>query len=480
MNTALAQADHVVEALCAERRDDFYPQFHLAPAAGWINDPNGLICIDGVYHAFFQHHPYSEHWGPMHWGHATSRDLIRWQRQPIALAPDSFYDQDGCFSGCAVDDNGVLTLLYTGHVWLGEPGDDSQVREVQCLATSEDGIRFVKHGPVLAPPDGIQHFRDPKVWRENGEWWLVVGAKENGLGQVRLYRSADLRAWRFDRVLAGAQTAHQGYMWECPDFFPLGEQHLLLFSPQGLAAQGYRYRNRFQSGYLLGHWRPDGDFTVTQPFCELDAGHDFYAPQTFSAADGRRLLFAWMDMWESPMPSKAHRWAGALTLPRELTLAADGSVRMNPARELAALRRGSQTLSAQTLTNQHLPLTNDIQELILTLRPADCDAERYGLAIGSAARLFVDNQSHRLVLERFNEHPALCTCRSVPLPEGDILSLRIFIDRSSLEIFVNQGQACLTSRIYPTAGDRRLSLFAEGGRALFEPITGWQLASIWG
>lgn len=264
-----------------------------------------------------------------------------------------------------------------------------------------------------------------------------------------------------------------------PGFLPAGEQHLLLFSPQGLAAQGYRYRNRFQSGYLLGHWRPDGDFTVTQPFCELDAGHDFYAPQTFTAADGRRLLFAWMDMWESPMPSKAHRWAGALTLPRELTLAADGSVRMNPARELAALRREPHTFLAQTLTNQHLPLTNDVQELTLTLRPADNDAERYGLAIGSAARLFVDNQAHRLVLERFHENPALCTCRSVPLPEGDILSLRIFIDRSSLEIFVNQGEACLTSRIYPTAGDRRLSLFAEGGRAQFEPITGWQLASIW-
>ena len=254
----------------------------------------------------------------------------------------------------------------------------------------------------------------------------------------------------------------------------------MLFSPQGLAAQGYRYRNRFQSGYLLGHWRPDSDFRVTQPFCELDAGHDFYAPQTFTAADGRRLLFAWMDMWESPMPSKAHRWAGALTLPRELTLAADGSLRMNPARELTALRRESHTVLAQTLTNQQLPLADDVQELTLTLRPADNDAERYGLAIGSAARLFVDNQAHRLVLERFHENRALCTCRSVPLPEGDSLSLRIFIDRSSLEIFVNQGQACLTSRIYPTAGDRRLSLFAEGGRAQFEPITGWQLASLWG
>lgn len=173
MNTALAQADHAVEALRAERRDEYYPQFHLAPPAGWINDPNGLICIDGVYHAFFQHHPYSEHWGPMHWGHATSRDLIRWQHQPIALAPDTPYDKDGCFSGCAVDDNGVLTLIYTGHVWLGEPGDDSQVREVQCLATSEDGLGFVKHGPVLAAPDGIQHFRDPKSGARtaNGGWW---------------------------------------------------------------------------------------------------------------------------------------------------------------------------------------------------------------------------------------------------------------------------------------------------------------------
>lgn len=221
MNTALAQADHAVEALRAERRDEYYPQFHLAPPAGWINDPNGLICIDGVYHAFFQHHPYSEHWGPMHWGHATSRDLIRWQHQPIATAPDTPYDKDGCFSGCAVDDNGVLTLIYTGHVWLGEPGDDSQVREVQCLATSEDGLGFVKHGPVLAAPDGIQHFRDPKVWRENGEWWLVVGAKENGLGgaPVPFCRPARL-ALRpgAGRCAGGASRVYVGM----PGFLPAG------------------------------------------------------------------------------------------------------------------------------------------------------------------------------------------------------------------------------------------------------------------
>jgi beta-fructofuranosidase len=358
-------------------------------------------------------------------------------------------------------------------------GDDDQVREVQCLATSEDGVHFVKHGPVLAPPEGIQHFRDPKVWRENDGWWMVVGAKQNGLGQARLYRSKDLRSWQFDRVLDGAQTLHQGYMWECPDFFPLGEKQVLLFSPQGLAAQGYRHRNRFQSGYLLGHWQPGADFNVTQPFCELDAGHDFYAPQTFTAADGRRLLFAWMDMWESPMPSKAHGWAGALTLPRELTLNAEGDVLMNPARELAALRGLPQTFAATQLRNQRQLLAENLQELTLSLDLAASDAERYGIAIGDAARLYVDNQAHRLVLERFSEEPGLCGCRSVPLPAGDTLSLRVFIDRSSLEVFVNQGVACLTSRIYPTDGRRGVSLFAESGQAQFEALQGWELASIW-
>ncbi|WP_413510157.1 glycoside hydrolase family 32 protein [Serratia liquefaciens] len=479
MKNALAQADHAVEALRAQRQDDYYPQFHLAAAAGWINDPNGLVYINGVYHAFYQHHPYDQNWGPMHWGHATSRDLAHWQHQPIALAPGESYDKDGCFSGCAVNDYGVLTLLYTGHVWLGKEGDDDQVCEVQCLATSEDGVNFVKHGPVLLPPEGIQHFRDPKVWRAADRWWMVVGAKENGLGQARLYRSNDLRDWQFDRVLAGAQSPHQGYMWECPDFFPLGEKQVLLFSPQGLTAQGYRNRNRFQSGYLLGHWRPDEDFSVTQSFCELDGGHDFYAPQTFTAADGRRMLFAWMDMWESPMPSKPHGWAGALTLPRELTLSCEGNVLMNPARELTALRGEQQSFDAESVRNQRQMLTDGVQELALTLNVAASDAERYGIVIGTAARLYVDNQTHRLVLERFSEDPGLCGCRSVPLPEADILSLRVFIDRSSLEVFVNHGEACLTSRIYPTDGQRSVTLFAEGGLAQFGAAQAWELESIW-
>lgn len=479
MKNALLSADHAVEALHAQRQDDYYPRFHLAAQAGWINDPNGLICINGVYHAFYQHHPFDANWGPMHWGHATSHDLVHWQHQPIALAPGDEFDKDGCFSGCAVDDRGVLTLIYTGHVWLGKAGDDDQVREVQCLATSSDGVHFVKHGPVLLPPEGIQHFRDPKVWQQDGQWWMVVGAKENQLGQVRLYRSHDLRAWTFERVLARAQTAAEGYMWECPDFFPLGEHHLLMFSPQGLAPHGYHNRNRFQSGYLLGDWQPGQAFTLDQPFREMDAGHDFYAPQSFTAADGRRMLFGWMDMWESPMPSKAHGWAGALTLPRELSLDTDGSVLMNPARELRALRGETQSFGAAQLRNQRLVLGAALQELALTVDTAASDAERYGVTIGNTARLYIDNQAQRLVLERFSDEPGLCGCRSVPLPPAGNMQLQVFIDRSSVEVFVNQGRACLTSRIYPADGERTISMFAESGAAAFGELHAWALGSIW-
>lgn len=251
MNQKLQQAQFALEQLKAQRGNTYYPDFHLAPPAGWMNDPNGLIYFDGLYHAFYQHHPMSADWGPMHWGHATSHDMIHWQHQPIALAPGDDYDRDGCFSGCAVNDNGTLSLIYTGHVWLKDAGDDSAIREVQCLATSTDGIHFEKQGIVLTPPDGIMHFRDPKIWQENGTWWMVLGARDAAnCGQTLIYKGNSLREWQLDRILAHADV-DGGYMWECPDFFRCGNHHYLMFSPQGIQqSTGYQYRNRFQSGVI--------------------------------------------------------------------------------------------------------------------------------------------------------------------------------------------------------------------------------------
>ncbi|ELW7768700.1 glycoside hydrolase family 32 protein, partial [Escherichia coli] len=173
-----------------------------------------------------------------------------------ALAPGDKYDRDGCFSGSAVDDDGVLSLIYTGHICLDDRGNDSIIREVQCLATSHDGIHFEKQGCVLTPPEGIMHFRDPKVWHEDGSWWMVIGARDaSDNGQVLLYRGTSLRDWHLEHVLAHS-AAGKSYMWECPDFFRCGNFHWLMFSPQGMPPSGYRFRNLFQSGVLAGSWKP--------------------------------------------------------------------------------------------------------------------------------------------------------------------------------------------------------------------------------
>ncbi|MHC3036160.1 glycoside hydrolase family 32 protein, partial [Klebsiella pneumoniae] len=153
----------------------WYPRYHLAPPAGWMNDPNGLSWFDGYYHAFYQHYPWQPVWGPMHWGHARSRDMVNWEHLPIALAPEGPEDKDGCFSGSAVVEGNKLALIYTGHKFDGEAKEEN-LYQVQCLATSTDGIHFERQGMILDTPRGVHHFRDPKVWQEGDNWYMVVGA----------------------------------------------------------------------------------------------------------------------------------------------------------------------------------------------------------------------------------------------------------------------------------------------------------------
>lgn len=475
MKQRLALAQSALEKLCARRGNAWYPIFHLAPPAGWMNDPNGLIYFNGRYHAFFQHHPASAYQGPMHWGHATSTDMLHWQHEPIALAPGDKYDRDGCFSGSAVDDDGVLSLIYTGHICLDDRGNDSIIREVQCLATSHDGIHFEKQGCVLTPPEGIMHFRDPKVWHEDGSWWMVIGAQDaSDNGQVLLYRGTSLRDWHLEHVLAHS-AAGKSYMWECPDFFRCGNFHWLMFSPQGMPPSGYRFRNLFQSGVLAGSWKPGSVFALKGGFEELDYGHDFYAPQSMLAEDGRRIIMAWMNMWDSPVPTRSEAWAGCLTLPREV-FERDGRLCQRPVREVESLRKKCQPLSPVRLQGLQL-LTENVQaaELLVTWHTVDSHAEHYGVRLGDGLRLYVDNQAGRLVLWRYYPEEGLDGYRSVELPDTEYLTLRIFLDRSSVEVFVNDGEATLSSRIYPQADSRQLSLYAAHGDAILTDGTLWML-----
>jgi len=454
----------------------WYPRYHLAARCGWINDPNGLVWFKGWYHAFYQYHPYSTQWGPMHWGHARSRDLVHWEHLPVALAPEGPEDKDGCFSGSAVVDGETLALIYTGHKFHGDPDNEENLYQVQCLATSQDGIHFERQGIVLDTPPGLHHFRDPKVWREGEYWYMVVGARVGDRGEVRLYRSADLRQWQEQGVLDEAGEG-MGFMWECPDFFSLDEKRVLMFSPQGMAAKGYQNRNLFQSGCLVGDWQPGKPFVRTAAFAEMDGGHDFYAPQSFLTPDGRRMVIGWLDMWESPLPEQQDGWAGMLSLPRELRLGESQRLEMRPAKELEALRSVWRSWPGGTLKNQQITVDEhgEAVEVMLSWDRTRSHAERYGLSLGDGLRIYVDDQMQRLVLERHYPQHGLCGTRSVALADRATLDLRIFIDRSSVEVFVNDGEACLSSRTYPDDDRRELSLFAWNGTAEFTDSGLWQL-----
>ena len=321
--------------------DAHYPGWHLAPVTGLLNDPNGFIHINGRYHLFYQWNPLSCQHQHKCWGHWSSADLLQWQHEPIALMPDEEYDRSGCYSGSAVDNHGALTLVYTGNVKF----DDGSRTAWQCLAVQNEAGGFDKLGPVIALPEGYTgHVRDPKVWRHGESWYMVLGAQDNALqGKVLLLRSDDMHTWHRLGEIAGSGLnglGAAGYMWECPDLFTLGDSTFLICCPQGITPEEQRFLNAHPSAWLAGDLDYDTARFTHGDFHELDAGFEFYAPQTTLTADGRRLLVAWMgvpDGEERYQPTIACGWIHQMTCIRELGTR-DGKLYQRPVAELQALR----------------------------------------------------------------------------------------------------------------------------------------------
>jgi beta-fructofuranosidase len=454
--------------------DPWRPAYHFTPPMGWMNDPNGLVQVGGTYHLFYQFHPFGVDWGPMHWGHAVSADLVRWAHQPIALAPTpGGPDAGGCFSGSAVDDGGVLSLVYTGH----------GPAQVQCLATSADGRTFTKHSgnPVIAspPPEfAPADFRDPKVWRAGDRWWLVAGTKRDGKGQALLYESGDLRTWAFRAVMAESDGS-QGAMWECPDVFALGGRHLLIVSPN----EGVDRPKVFAITGILDY--ATGRFTQ-ESHRLVDHGFDFYAPQTFQDAGGRRVLIGWMENWaRKTWPTKAHGWAGAMTVPRIVALRDDGVPTYTPVPELQALRRDPVRVPSRDIRAGLWPVPEvegDALEIAVELQPATAAA--VGLAVRRSkdgrqeTRIVYDARARTLAIdrERAGEGDRGVHMAPLVLAAGESLRLRVFVDRSSVEVFAQDGAVTLTERVFPEASSRGVALLAEGGRARLVSLEAWRLA----
>ncbi|WP_276327424.1 glycoside hydrolase family 32 protein [Salipaludibacillus agaradhaerens] len=447
-----------------DKIDPYRQIFHVMPPTGLLNDPNGWIKWKGTYHLFYQWYPYDTTHGSKYWGHYSSKDLVTWKEEPIALAPSEWYEKNGCYSGSAVDNNGVLTLIYTGNVKDEEDRRDSY----QCVATSTDGTHFTKLGPVIESlPDGYTaHFRDPKVWKQGELWYMVLGAQTvEEKGRVVLYTSKNLTDWEFKGAIAGAGIGgitDFGYMWECPDLFSLDSKDVLIISPQGLEQEGIHYQNKFQAGYFIGEVNLDNAIFHHGDFAELDHGFEFYAPQTTVDENGRRLLTAWMgvpEQDEETQPTVTNGWLHCLTIPRELHIH-EGRLWQTPVKELQKLRHDQESIT-QTLSASDLLTFGDLAETAMEFVLTGLEEIKgiFEWTFRNEARLIFNAASHMLTLERRNTRTHLTEQRHVRI--DSLKRLHVFMDASSLEIFINGGEAVMSARYFPSPKDKSLTMRAD-------------------
>lgn len=446
-------------------------RYHFMPETGWLNDPNGLIYFRGKYHFFFQHNPYGSFWDCMHWGHAISDDMLHWEYLPLALAPSERYDnhpKGGCFSGSAIEHDGKLFLMYTGATNEGNGNE-----QAHCIAYSEDGVHFTKYegNPVLSAPEGVpkDFFRDPKVWKHEDMYYMVCGASRDNKGMALLYRSEDMLHWEFFNVLAESR-GEWGFMWECPDFYQIGDKFVLTFSPMGAGDH--------TSVYLVG----DFDYKTGKFFSyvsgEIDWGFDYYAPQSFLAPDGRRIMvgwaneWEWMPQWKDWGPTYKEGWCGSFNIPIEVYLTDDCTLQFRPIKEIESLRENKQLKENFVITEAETELKAGdgiVFEMKMRIDLEKTDAEKLELDLRCGGEkktvcLFDFLHSEMSVNRNQSDGWSKGVSRSVMNLNGKKeLDIHILSDQSSLEIFTNEYQNNHSNNIFAEDAQNQLKIRAHGG-----------------
>jgi fructan beta-fructosidase len=461
--------------------EPYRPQYHFTPIEKWMNDPNGLVYYKGEYHLFYQYYPDDTVWGPMHWGHAVSRDLVNWQNLPIALYPD---ENGMIFSGSAVVDwhntagfgREALVAIFTLN--------SNSNRQSQGLAYSTDkGRTWIKYAgnPVLEPPQNIKNLRDPKVFwygdAETGHWVMAVAA-----GNVILFFSSpDLKTWEPTGGFGFGCGSTAG-IWETPDLFPLPvdggpeTRWVLTVGVQDGAPAG-------GSGtqYFIGDF--DGEKFVSEnprnTILWVDFGADFYAAQSWNdEPNHRRLWLGWMNNWRYATQIPTSTWRGAFTLPRELSLVTttDG-IRLvqQPIPKVQTLRSENQTWQKQKISGvSSYPLSASTFELLAEFQIApNMPADRLGFHLltgeGESVTVGFTTKSHTLFIDRTqceqdDFSPVFTGVHMAQMkPEDGVIRLHIFVDRSSIEIFANDGKVVLTDQVFPCGEIKGLDVFSDGG-----------------
>lgn len=482
-------------------REPHRPQFHFTPPAKWMNDPNGMVFYDGEYHLFYQHYPDSNVWGPMHWGHAVSRDMVHWEHLPIALYPDSL---GYIFSGSAVvdwnntsgfgrDSKPPLVAIFTYHNMPAEKAG-RQDFQYQGIAYSNDrGRSWTKYAgnPVIPNTGNIRDFRDPKViWDEQSKQWVMVFAAYD---HVKFWGSKDLKKWEHLSDFGKDRGSHGG-VWECPDLFPVRvagsdeTKWVLLLSinpggPNGGSA----------TQYFVGHF--DGKNFTLDPAFEpsvtsekavwLDYGRDNYAGVTWSdipKADGRRLFMGWMSNWDYAQVVPTEAWRSAMTLPRSLELrktVAGYRLFAQPVRELASLRTDARTLEPGPITGaldltQKTGLPPAQMELALEFEPlpgepadfgvelSNSKGERYRIGYNAAAGQFYSDRT-RAGRHGFSEKFGAAVHTAPRLSNDKTVRFHLFFDAASAELFADGGATVLTDIFFPTETFKTAKIYVEKG-----------------
>lgn len=449
------------------------PVFHVTSEIGWINDPNGFSFYQGKAHLFYQYHPYSTEWGPMHWGHCISDDFIRWKNCPVALAPDENYDVEGCFSGSAIETPQGHALVYTGVSKECINGKE-EIRQNQCLAIGDGCIyKKVEQNPVATGsmlPENFsrEDFRDPKIWQEEDGYYMVVGNKTcEAIPQIVLFHSNDLTDWNYVSVLARDVSGQYGMMWECPDFFELDGEHVLICSPQDMCAD-----EEFHSGNnaVSFHGKYDREkyvFSYDRAHA-LDDGTDFYAPQTMQTEDGRRIMIAWMQSWDSNIRPAEQKWAGMMTLPRELHLV-NGRIQQTPVRELEKYYTDPVCYTNEVIAGAcHLKgIEGRVLDLVVELKAGDF--QEFEIRFAQNDRYYTsflyNQKKNELELDRrFSGmiRDALAFRRVKVKYPKEQLKIRMILDKFSAEIFINDGEQVLSTTFYTPLDADQIQFICDG------------------
>ena len=485
---------------------DYYrPVYHHTPLYGWMNDPNGMVYKDGEYHLYFQYNPYGSKWGNMHWGHSVSTDLVHWNHLKPAIARDTL---GHIFSGSTVVDkdntagygNNAMIALYTSA--------SDEHGQIQCMAYStDDGRTYTKYekNPVLVPFDGLKDFRDPKVfWYEPDKKWVMIVSADK---EMRFYASQNLKDWEYMSAFGKGYGA-QPNQFECPDFIQLpvdGNKNKMKWVMLVNINPGCMFGGS-ATEYFVGDF--DGkEFTCdTKPETVkwLDYGKDHYAAVCISNTGERIISIPWMSNWQYANVTPIRQYRGANGLPRELSLyTKDGQIYVaaDVVKEVEALRKDTRSFDPITVKDEYkideiVPQTDGAYELEMDITPNTSGVAGFDLmnAKGEVAKIYLDMKSGKLVMDRtasglvaFGEKSephaketddhrktmsvnyqndfALGTWAPLSLCEGKTYHLNVFVDKCSVEIFVDGGRIAMTNLVFPTEPYNTLRFYTEGGEA---------------